>query len=110
MNARDERQRVKREAGVRVQRHRWDLEANPSFEERRLILASGDMVAAQSEQRGGRLIFHGLYLPRQVIPGGEALAVVCKHDHDSIAEALDCAGLLGTVMPIHIVPEAVAES
>jgi len=68
------------------------------------MLASGDVVAAMPEQIGDRVIFRGVYLPRQDPSGGDPIAVVCLDEHATLDGAIACAKSVATVMPLRIVP------
>jgi len=75
--------------------------------ERRVMLASGDMVAAQPEQRAGDglIVYRAVYLPRQqAIDRTKAIAIQCNHAHLTIDAAISCAKAFAAVMPIHIDP------
>jgi hypothetical protein len=69
-------------------------------------LPSGDHVSAIPDPSRGRLVFHGVFVPRRIPTSGEPFALCCKDDHETAAEALECAKTTAALLPIRIEPPA----
>jgi hypothetical protein len=71
----------------------FDLTANPSLDERRRMARERPLIAADASQGG----FNGVFIPKQpVAPDArDLIAIVCRHRHVRLVQALKCANDLG---------------
>lgn len=73
----------------------FDLNANPSVEERRQLARERPVIAAESNPDGS---FHGLFIPKQPVAedATQLVGITCKHSHTTVLHALLCANAMGS--------------